>query len=55
VEELLRSTEKKIVEAAARLRAGDITVRSKDCKYCKFDSLCRFEKWKQIYTEVDGV
>ena len=54
LETLLSDTEKNIVDAAGRLRKGDISVRSKSCDYCDFESVCRFEKWKLVYAEADN-
>ena len=53
-DDLLKETEQKIVEAAARMRRGDIAVHSKSCDFCDFDPVCRFQKWKLVYSEVDG-
>lgn len=50
---LMRETEKRVAQASAGIRGGDIAVRSKSCEYCDFESVCRFEKWKLIYSEVD--
>ncbi len=52
--ELLKQTEERIEDAARRIKKGDIAVRSKSCEFCDYESICRFEKWKLIYSEVDS-
>ena len=54
LEELLRTTETRVLEAARRIRTGDIAVDSKSCQHCHFSAVCRFEPWKLIYSEVDA-
>ncbi len=51
---ILKSTKENIVTAVKKLKSGDIAIRSKSCEYCPYDSVCRFEKWRLIYDEVDG-
>lgn len=50
-EGLLRSVEEKIPEYADRIRQGEIRVQSRSCDHCPYDQVCRFEKWKLIYSE----
>lgn len=52
---LLEAVEKKIPEYVERLQKGDIAVRSKACGECPYEHLCRFEKWKLIYSEEEKV
>ena len=52
LEALLRSTETRVLDAASRVRRGDIAVLSKSCQYCHFSTVCRFEPWKLIYSEA---
>ncbi len=37
-----------------RLQGADISVRSKSCEYCAYSGVCRFEKWRLIYSEEGG-
>jgi ATP-dependent helicase/nuclease subunit B len=48
-EALFQTTEDRIRETVARLRSGDIRVKSKSCEHCELDAVCRFEKWKLVY------
>jgi ATP-dependent helicase/DNAse subunit B len=50
---LLEATETRVLDAARRIRSGDIAVDAKSCQYCHFSPVCRFEPWKLIYSEVD--
>ncbi len=51
IDALLARSESLIATYVGRLRKADIAVDSKSCDYCRFDSVCRFEKWKLIYSE----
>ena len=50
-EHILSDTESLIRQYLKRLRAADVSVRSKTCRYCRYDSVCRFEKWRIIYSK----
>ncbi len=52
---LLETIKAKIPEYVERLQSGDIAVRSKACGECPYDHLCRFEKWRLIYSEGEKV
>ena len=51
MEEMLQKAETVLLESVRRLREGDIAIRSKSCEFCRFDSVCRFEKWKMVYAD----
>jgi ATP-dependent helicase/nuclease subunit B len=40
---------------ASRARRGDIRVKSKGCENCDYNHVCRFEKWRLIYSEPEKV
>jgi len=46
MENLLAETEDRVRQAVRRIRAGEITVESRDCKFCEFDAVCRVEAKK---------
>lgn len=48
-DDMLAETKARIREYVKRLRQSDISIKSKSCDYCQYDSVCRFEKWKLIY------
>jgi ATP-dependent helicase/DNAse subunit B len=48
-EEMLRTARKSMRDAATRFHAGDISIRSKSCRNCAYNSVCRFEPWKIVY------
>ena len=50
---LMAETEATVVRAAGELKKGNLAVNPKTCDHCDFESVCRFEKWKLIYHEVD--
>ena len=50
---LLENIQQNIIEAVQRLRTADISIKSKSCDYCDYQTLCRFEKWKLVYSGVD--
>lgn len=52
--DIMSNTQANAAKAAQRLKAGDITIHSKSCQFCPYDSVCRFETWRLIYDEVDG-
>jgi ATP-dependent helicase/nuclease subunit B len=52
-EALLKKIGEAIPAYVARLRGGDISIRSKGCDHCPYGHLCRFEKWKLIYSEEE--
>ncbi len=49
----LESVQQNIIQVVHRLRAADISVNSKSCKYCDYQTVCRFEPWKLVYEGVD--
>jgi ATP-dependent helicase/nuclease subunit B len=53
-DDIMTNTQMNVAKAAQRLKAADITIHSKSCQFCPFDSVCRFETWRLIYDEVDG-
>lgn len=55
LKELLSQTQERVEDAARRVRGADISIRSKSCQHCEFSGICRFETWKLVYSEVDGV
>ncbi len=50
-QDLLEKVSNKILEYVARIRKGEIAVRSKSCDHCAYNHVCRFEKWKLVYSE----
>lgn len=52
---LLEKIRQTIPAYVARLRRGDISIRSKGCDHCAYGHLCRFEKWKRIYSEEEKI
>ncbi len=48
---LLSESERQIREVVSRLKGADIRVDSKSCEHCRFDDVCRFDKWRQVYSE----
>ena len=50
-EKILEDAEARIRQIVGRVRQGDISVKSRSCQYCSFDPVCRFEKWKLIYSK----
>lgn len=51
LEEVMDRLPARILALVRRLKGGDIRVRSKSCKYCAYDTVCRFEKWKLAYDD----
>lgn len=49
MESILELTEKRIREYVNRVRNADIAIQSKNCDFCDYRSVCRFEKWKLVY------
>lgn len=51
LEEIMERLPERVLALTRRLRSADIRVRSKSCKYCPYDTVCRFEKWKLAYDD----
>lgn len=51
LEEVMDELPARILSLVRRMRGGDIRVRSKDCKYCPYETVCRFETWKLAYDD----
>lgn len=52
-EAALERVKEQIVDDVVRLRRGQIAIRSKGCDHCPYNHVCRFEKWKLIYSEQE--
>jgi ATP-dependent helicase/nuclease subunit B len=50
---VLEDVEQNIIKAVRRLRQGDISVKSKSCEFCDYQTVCRFEPWKLVYSGVN--
>jgi len=37
------------------IQSGNVTVHSKECRFCDFNHLCRFEMWRLIYQDMETV
>lgn len=48
---ILNNAEKQIRSIVERIEKGEIAVNSKTCRFCDFDPVCRFEKWKLVYAK----
>jgi ATP-dependent helicase/nuclease subunit B len=44
-EGLLDKVQSKVMDAAQKLKRGDISARSRSCKHCSYYGMCRFEGW----------
>ncbi len=53
MEKTLEESEALIRNLVERLKTADIRVNPKSCKHCHFDSVCRFEPWRLVYSEPD--
>ncbi|OGW92116.1 MAG: hypothetical protein A3D28_03425 [Omnitrophica bacterium RIFCSPHIGHO2_02_FULL_63_14] len=53
-ERLLALAEENIRRQAERIRQGDISVKSRSCAYCPYAPVCRFEKWRLVYSATEA-
>ncbi len=54
-EKILQDTECRIRQAVHRIREGEIEVKSKSCDWCHFSPVCRFEKWRLVYSKEENL
>lgn len=54
-EGLLSASKALIGKYVRGIRSGDIAVKPKECTYCDFNHVCRFEIWRLIYQETEKV
>jgi len=54
-DKILQETERRIRQAVHRIREGEIEVKSKSCDWCHFSPVCRFEKWRLVYSKGENL
>ncbi|MCG3175791.1 MAG: ATP-dependent helicase/deoxyribonuclease subunit B [Candidatus Omnitrophica bacterium] len=46
LEEAMEQLPARVMALSRRLRSGDIRVEPKTCKYCPYDAVCRYDRWR---------
>ena len=53
-DKILQKAESDIVKIVSEIQEGNISIRSKSCKYCAYNPVCRYEAWRLIYSEMEN-